>query len=94
MIESQSSDFVRIDPIDAACDRFESELRDGGAPRIEAYLAAADEARRTVLFGELLALEIDWRRDVGDVPQGIEYEERFPDRVATARQAFARMRHI
>jgi formylglycine-generating enzyme required for sulfatase activity/tRNA A-37 threonylcarbamoyl transferase component Bud32 len=94
MFESPSSDIERNDPVDAACDRFESELRDGGAPRIEAYLAAADEVRRTELFGELLALEIDWRRYVGADPQGAEYEERFPDRVATVRQAFARMQHL
>ena len=94
MIERQSAECERNTQIDAACDRFESELRAGEAPLIEAYLTRVDEACRTNLFEELLALELDWRRYQGDLPQGVEYEERFPDRIASVRQTFDRVRQL
>ncbi len=43
--------------VNEACDRFEAAWRAGQQPRIEGYLAAADEADRHALRVELEALE-------------------------------------
>jgi WD40 repeat protein len=48
--------------IDAVCDRFEADWRAGGAPRIDDFLAEAEEADRPALRDELLALERELRR--------------------------------
>jgi eukaryotic-like serine/threonine-protein kinase len=63
--------------IDAACDRFEDAWRAGQRPRIEDSLAAADEADRPALFGELLGLELELRLSRGDRPDRDEYLDRF-----------------
>ena len=82
MCEGRSTDRAGVDPIGAACDRFEAELRAGKAPRIEAALARADAAHRSELFAELLAVEFDWRRFAGQDPQAVDYQARFPDLAA------------
>jgi Leucine-rich repeat (LRR) protein len=45
--------------VDAACDRFESEWKAGRKPRIEDYLAAAQESDRQELRQALLAIELE-----------------------------------
>jgi hypothetical protein len=42
--------------VDAVCDRFESSLQAGAAPRIDVYLELVPATARLVLIGELLAL--------------------------------------
>ena len=42
--------------VDAVCDRFESALEAGAAPRIDVYLELVPAPVRLVLMGELLAL--------------------------------------
>jgi serine/threonine-protein kinase len=74
--------------IDAACDRFEAAWRAGPVPRIEDYLAAADEADRPALLRELVALERELRRRRGERPAVEEYLARFPDHAAEVRAAF------
>jgi WD40 repeat protein/tRNA A-37 threonylcarbamoyl transferase component Bud32 len=59
--------------IDAACDRFEAELRKGSRPRIKAYLAQASTPARRGLLHELLRLEIAYRRRRGEVPRSEDY---------------------
>jgi serine/threonine protein kinase len=68
--------------VDAACRRFEAELRDGSEPRIEDYLARAEPPQRVALFRELLALEVELRGDRGERPDPREYRARFPDQNA------------
>jgi formylglycine-generating enzyme required for sulfatase activity/serine/threonine protein kinase len=63
--------------IDEACDRFEAAWRVGTAPRIEDYLAQADDADRPALLGELVALERELRRRRGERPATQEYLDRF-----------------
>jgi WD40 repeat protein len=67
--------------IDAACQSFEAAWKaagDGGPrPRVEDYLAGADEADRSPLLGELLKLELHYRR--AEAPGPEEYRQRFPE---------------
>jgi DNA-directed RNA polymerase specialized sigma24 family protein len=66
--------------IDAACTSFEAAWKAAAAvdrrPRIEDYLAAADEAHRWPLLQELLKLELEYRR--AEHPSPEEYARRFP----------------
>jgi hypothetical protein len=48
--------------VDKACDHFEAAWRVGRAPRIEDYLAAAEEADRPALRDELLTLVRELRQ--------------------------------
>lgn len=45
--------------VDAACDRFESEWKSGGRPKIDDYVSAAPETDREELQRALLALEAE-----------------------------------
>jgi serine/threonine protein kinase len=64
--------------VDEACDRFEEAWRAGQGPRIENHLAGVAEPAHGVLLRELLALEIDLRREAGDRPTPEEYKRLFP----------------
>src|SRR5262249_8959916 len=68
--------------VDAACRRFESEWQGGCEPRIEAFRAGPAPPQRAALFRELLALEVELRRDRGERPDPREYRARFPDHAA------------
>jgi eukaryotic-like serine/threonine-protein kinase len=74
--------------VDAVCDRFESAWRSGSAPRVEDYVAEADDADRQALLSELVALERELRRRRGEHPKIDEYLERFPRYVEVVRLAF------
>ena len=65
--------------VDAVCGRFEADLRDGYAPRIEDFVAQADPLQRVALLRELIALDVELRRDRGERPDALEYRARFPD---------------
>jgi WD40 repeat protein/serine/threonine protein kinase len=47
-------------------------------PRIEDYVAHTPETERSALLRELVALEIDCRRQAGEDPSATEYQRRFP----------------
>ncbi len=64
--------------IDAACDRFEVAWRAGESPRIEDYVAAWPRPDRKTLFWELLAVELELRREAGENPTADDYQRRFP----------------
>jgi serine/threonine protein kinase len=66
--------------LDRICVRFERALRSGERPGIEDYLTAPAEPFGGVLFKELLALELDYRRKRGESPSVDDYAQRFPDR--------------
>jgi serine/threonine protein kinase/Tfp pilus assembly protein PilF len=73
---------VQLSPqrrIDAICDRFEVAWRAGESPRIEDYLDGWPEPERANLFWELLAVELELRRGIGEVPTPEEYRARFPE---------------
>jgi tRNA A-37 threonylcarbamoyl transferase component Bud32 len=58
-------------------------------PRIEESLREVPEADRSVLFTELLALELELRQGRGERPTPKEYLDRFPERVRSIDAAFA-----
>jgi tetratricopeptide (TPR) repeat protein len=64
--------------IDEACTRFERAWKAGQRPRIEDVLGDRPEPERSSLLRELMALEIDYRRQAGETPQRQEYHARFP----------------
>lgn len=49
--------------IDALCDRFEASWKAGGTPKIEEYLLEVQHSARASLLRELLAVEVEYRRD-------------------------------
>jgi len=74
--------------IDAACDGFEIHWRGGRHPAIEDYLAEVPEPERPALLRELLALELELRREEGEVPGRGEYLRRFPEQAEAIDWAF------
>ena len=64
--------------LDAICDAFEADWKRGGHPLIEKYLERADSRLRRKLFPELLGLEIEYRKDLGETPSRADYIGRFP----------------
>ena len=75
--------------VDAACDQFEAAWKAGERPRIEDHLEEAVESERPALLGELLALELAYRRRGGESPSPEEYRARFPDQAVRIDRVFA-----
>jgi serine/threonine-protein kinase len=76
--------------IDAACDRFEAAWRGGERPDLAAFLAGAEGDARQDLFEELLALDREFRRAAGELPDDGWYRERFPEFRDVIEDTFAR----
>jgi hypothetical protein len=64
--------------INSAAERFECAWKKGPRPRIEDYVNEVDEPKRPRLLDELLKVEIELRRKVGEKPTLEEYYGRFP----------------
>ena len=75
--------------VHAVCQGFEETFRDGETPRIEAHLETAAAPLRTLLFRELLAIELEMRTTHGPITKCEEYEARFPDRINEIRLEFS-----
>ena len=71
-------DLARLRAVNEACERFEENWRRRRPSRIEDVLADAEEADRPCLLAELVALEVELRRERGERPDLIEYRRRFP----------------
>lgn len=80
----------QLSELDELCDRFDRELLNGDAPRIEAFLAEAPEAARDGLLAELLAMESEYLSQQGDEPQRDQYVQRFPQQVSVIAGVFTR----
>ncbi len=78
----------RLRSVNAVCERFEDEWRKGRQPNIESFLGEAADVERSVLLGELIALEIELRRERGETPRQAEYRLRFPEREDVAAEHF------
>src|SRR5215470_13237398 len=76
MAEILTSDWTQIND-DA--DRFERAWKTGPQPRIEDYLAEAEPGLRAGLLEELLRVELELRRRLGERPTPEEYLRRFPE---------------
>jgi hypothetical protein len=64
--------------IDQACDRFELAWQAGERPRIGDYLVDTPEPERSALLRELVALDIDYRRQKGEQPKAEDYQALLP----------------
>ena len=68
--------------LDQVCDRFEIAWKHvqvrGPRPRLEDFLAGITEPHLQTLLRELLAVEIGYRRLLGETPTPQEYQQRFP----------------
>jgi WD40 repeat protein len=71
-----------VERVDNVCDRFEAAWQSAEStahrPRIEDYLGDTPEPERSALLHELIALEIEYRRQAGEHPSTEEYYTRFP----------------
>ncbi len=65
---------ARINPV---CDRFEKALQTDGRPRLEEFLPQA-EGWTPWLLRELLRLEVNYRRLLGEEPTAAEYRLPLP----------------
>src|SRR5690606_29991265 len=83
--ETLSIDGARL--VNDACERFEGAWRSDGRPRIEDAMAGAGAGRR-LLLRELLALELELRREGGEHPEEAEYRARFPGDPDVVEEAF------
>lgn len=80
-----------LERIDDLCAEFERRWQSTQPQSIESVLAAEfSDPERELLFSELLALEIDYRKRNGDPPTASEYVDRFPKNAKTVRDAFHR----
>ena len=77
--EDPNTALARARRVHQACESFEVDWRNGSQPRLEHFLDAIGPEDRSLLFGELLPLEIELRRERGDPPCSAEYLARFPD---------------
>ena len=74
--------------IDRIADEFEAAWRADQSAKLEEYLAAVAEDCRGALFQELLAVELQLRREGGEEPRRAEYEARFAEYGDGIRAAF------
>ena len=65
----------KLDPV---CDAFEAALGRGERPMLTDLVLSAAPEIRSPLFTELLAIELEFRTQVGEVPRPAEYESRYP----------------
>ncbi len=75
--------------IDQLCLQFEDGWLDGQQPRIEAFLCRVPEADQRPLLHELLGIELEYRRRLGQVPDQASYLERFLEFAEVIQDAFA-----
>jgi formylglycine-generating enzyme required for sulfatase activity len=68
--------------------RFVAAWQAGRAPRLEEVLAQALPADRAAWLGELLAVEVNARKERGERPAPAEYLARFPELADVVEQAF------
>jgi serine/threonine protein kinase len=61
------------------CAAFAEAWKNGDCPRIESILDQVAESDRRLLLSQLVALEVDFRRERGEEPSAEEYLARFPD---------------
>ena len=85
-----SLDLKSAHRIDEICDTFEDAWESGNQPKIESFLQRCSGLQRDALLSELVALEVQYRRDQGDLANPDEYLRRFPGCDDAIHAAFAR----
>jgi hypothetical protein len=64
---------------DERCDAFELAWRSGQRPSIGDFIGPEDESNRKALFSELLLVELECRRSLGEQPTEEQYLRDFPE---------------
>ena len=64
--------------IDEVCIAFEDAWKSEERPSVEEFITRLPETARRSLFRELLLVELDYRRRLGEEPRSEEYQSRFP----------------
>jgi serine/threonine protein kinase/tetratricopeptide (TPR) repeat protein len=64
--------------LEHACSRFEAMWRSGERPRLEDFLADADDELAPILLRELVLLDLHYRRQAGERPNAADYSTPFP----------------
>lgn len=64
--------------VNAVCDSFEAAWKAGSRPQIEDVLGDAPDLERQALLRELVLIEVEYRRQLGQEPSAEEYRARFP----------------
>ena len=67
------------DRIDECCDAFEAAWRNGKRPKIGDFISSLDAVYRDRLFRELLMVDCEWRRSVGESCSASWYRNEFPE---------------
>jgi eukaryotic-like serine/threonine-protein kinase len=76
------------DHVSTKREAFSQRLQAGKRPRIEAFLTATPEPDRGRVLRELLTVELQYRRDHGELPSRDEYLRRFPNRTELINEIF------
>ena len=89
--EQASLSVLPDERIEAVCCRFEEAWKTArsaaGRPAIDDYLAGGGD-ERAALLAELMMLELEFRRRIGETPDRKEYELRFPGDPKAVAEAF------
>jgi WD40 repeat protein len=64
--------------VDDICTRFELAWKRGDRPRIEDYLDDSADVERPALLAEMVLLDLDYRRSLGEGCKAGDYRDRFP----------------
>ncbi|MGI9427608.1 MAG: WD40 repeat domain-containing serine/threonine protein kinase [Bythopirellula sp.] len=78
----------QIEELDEICDRFEAAWCACERLRIEDLIEGVEEPLRSRLLQELVALEVAYRRELGQTPNLAEYDTRFSADAVTVLEAF------
>ncbi len=76
--ESSGSSLSQAEQADRACNRFEDAWLAGSRPRIADFLAAVPPAEQPELLRGLLALDLHYRRRLGETPTLDDYRAQYP----------------
>lgn len=85
-----SLDLQSAQQVDSVCNDFEEAWEQGKRPQIETFLEDFTGTLRDALLSELVALEVQYRKEQGDLASPDDYLRRFPGRDDHIHAAFGR----
>lgn len=80
--QHSSIDAIRLlgkNRVDEVCDRFERAWKSGETPSLDRFLVEGGFENRSILFEELLLIDLDYRRESGELPHWEDYRRKYPD---------------